>query len=66
VIPRCELGICLAAGFVFAARGWVVGVIDEDVVVARGADHAIDGFAEYLVPCAGGVLFARLFPAYWH
>lgn len=52
--------VCLAAGFVFAARGRVVGLVDEDVVVARGTDHAVDRFGKLIVT---GSHFRRVFGA---
>ena len=61
-----ELGVGLAAGFVFAAGARIVRVVDENVVVARGADHAVYCFVELLVSCTGGMFFAALFAAHCH
>jgi hypothetical protein len=54
------LRIGLAAGLVFTAGGWVIRLIDQDVIVTGGADHAVNRFAELLVPCVGGMFLARL------
>src|SRR5579863_3744174 len=59
-------GIRLAAGFVFAASGRIVGLVDQDVVVAGGADHAVNRLAELLVARLGRVFLARLLPADRH
>jgi hypothetical protein len=52
---------------VFAAGARVVGVVDEDVIVAGGADYAVDGFVELIVARVGcGVIFASLLTADGH
>ena len=61
-----DLGVSLATGFVFAAGGWAIGFVREDIVVACGADYAVNGFAELIVSCAGGVFVAGLFAADGH
>jgi hypothetical protein len=50
-----------------AATGRAIRLIDEDIVAAVGAHHAVDCLAELLVPrIAGGVLAAGKRPAYCH
>ncbi|MGH7839492.1 MAG: hypothetical protein ACREQC_16930 [Candidatus Binataceae bacterium] len=61
-----ESGVGLAAGFVFAAGCRAIGLIDENVIVARGADHSINGFAELFVRSLCGVFGARFFPRHAH
>lgn len=39
----------LAAGFMLAARGRIVRLVDQDVIVACSADHAVDRFGELVV-----------------
>jgi hypothetical protein len=41
-------------------------VIDQNVVVASGADYSISRFAELFVACLPCVLAARLLPAHGH
>ena len=48
--------ICLAAGFVFAAARWAIGVVNEYVIVAGRADHTVDRLAELLMAHLGFVL----------
>ena len=53
------LSVGLAADFVLAASRRAIGVINEDVVMAGGADDAIDGFGELVVAgIVGGMLAA--------
>ena len=59
-------GVCLAAGFVLAAIARVVRVVDQNVVVACGANDAIYRFAELLVAGAHGVFFPSLLSANCH
>ena len=61
-----ESGVSLAAGFVLAAGGWAIGFVGEDVIVACGADYAVNRFAELIVSCVGGVFVASLFAADGH
>jgi hypothetical protein len=61
-----SLGVCLSAGFMLAAGGRTVSVIDQNVVVASGADHAINRFAELFMARFPCVLAARLLPAHGH
>jgi hypothetical protein len=63
---RNTLGIRLAAGFVLTATAWVVRVVDQNVVVARGADDTVYCLAELLVSGAGRMFFASLFSADRH
>jgi hypothetical protein len=56
---RSALGISLTARLVFAAGGRVVRVVDENVIVARGADEAVNRFVELIV---AGIICA-VFPA---
>jgi hypothetical protein len=60
------LGVGLAAEIVFAASAWAVGFIDEDVIVASGADNPINRFGELLVRGGGFVIGACLFAAAGH
>ena len=59
-------GVGLAAGFVFAAGARAVGFIDEDVIVAAGADDAVDRLGELFVRGGGFVFGASLFAGDWH
>jgi hypothetical protein len=59
-------GVCLAAGFVLAAIARVVRVVDQNVVVARGADDAVYRFAELLVSRCGSMFLASLLSANCH
>ena len=61
-----NLGVSRAAGFVFAARRRVIRLINEDVIVARGAHHAVNRLAELIVRSAGGMFAACLFAADGH
>jgi hypothetical protein len=56
----------LAAGFVLAAIAWIVRVVDQNVVVACGADDAVYRFAELLVSRCGGMFPASLLSANCH
>jgi hypothetical protein len=51
---------------VLTATARVVGVVDQDVVVARGADDAVYCLAELLVCGASGMFFSSLFSADCH
>jgi hypothetical protein len=51
---------------VLAAAARVIGVVDQNVVVASGADDTVDCFAELLVSGAGSVFLASLFSANRH
>lgn len=42
-------GVGLAAGFVRAAGGGAIGVVNQDVVMASGAEHAVDGLTELVM-----------------
>jgi hypothetical protein len=57
---RRELGVGLAAGVVLAAGARAIRFVDEDVIVAAGADHAVDRLGELLVIRARLVFGARL------
>jgi hypothetical protein len=59
-------GVCLAAGFVLAATARVVRVVDQNVVVACGADNAVYRFAELFVSRCGGMFLASLLSANRH
>ena len=61
-----NLGVSGAASLMLAARRRAVGLVNEDVIVARGADHAVDRFAELIVRCARGVFGACLFATDGH
>ena len=56
----------MATEFVLAADAGAVGFIDEDVIVAGGADYAVNGFVELLVRGGGFVIGAGLFAADGH
>lgn len=62
--PASVSGVREAAGFMFSARGRAIGFVDENVVVARGADDAVNGFIELLVPLLRGVFLAGLFASH--
>jgi hypothetical protein len=51
---------------VFAAARWAIGVVNEYVVVAGGADDTVNRLAELLVAHLGCVLPAHLLPAHGH
>jgi len=51
---------------VFAARRRAIRLINENVIVARGADDAVNRFAELIVCRASGVFRTRLFAADRH
>ena len=57
---RGVLRVGLAAGVVLAAGARAIRFIDQDVVVAAGADHAVDRFGELLVIRARLVFGAHL------
>jgi hypothetical protein len=58
-LDRLRLAVSLAADLVLAASRRAIGMVDEDVVVAGGADDAVDGFRERVVSgVVGGVLAA--------
>jgi hypothetical protein len=65
---RCTkfLGVGLAARFVFAAGCGAIRFVYENVIVAGGADYAVDRFAELIVGRTCGVFAARLFTADRH
>jgi len=55
------------AGFVLAAGGWTVCVVDEDVIVAGATDDAVNRFAELLMArILSGVLATRQRPVHCH
>ena len=58
---KIPLGVGLAAGFVFAAGERTVCLVDENVIVAGGADQAVDGFRKLFVASRFGVIGAALF-----
>jgi hypothetical protein len=58
--------IGLPAGFVFAAGAGTVGAVNQNVIVAGGADQSVNRFAELVVPGRGRVLAARLLAAHSH
>lgn len=62
----CQLGVGLAAGFVFAATARAVRLVDENVVVASRTDDAVDGFVKLFVACEGSVLSTALFAGNSH
>jgi hypothetical protein len=67
VISRVGIrSICLAAGFVFAAARWAIGVVNEYVIVAGRADDTVHRLAELLMAPLGCVLAACLFPPHGH
>lgn len=45
----------------FAAARWAIRFVDEDVIVAGGADHAVNRLVELLVPLLCGMFLACLF-----
>jgi hypothetical protein len=51
---------------VFAAAGWAIGAIDQHIVVASGADYAVNGFAELIVTRLRSVSLPNFFPADCH
>jgi len=57
-------GVSRAAGFVFAARGGAIGFVDEDVIVAMGANDAVNRLGELLVRRLRSVFRARLFASH--
>ena len=50
----------------FAAGSGAIGVVDQDVVVARCANYAVHGFVELIVSQLGGMFVARLLAADGH
>ena len=50
----------------FAARGRVIRFVDENVIAAGGADHAINRFAELVMSRLHCVFLTRLRAADWH
>lgn len=62
----CQLGVGLAAGFVFAAAARAIRLVDENVVVASRADDAVDGFVKLFVAGEGSVLSTALFAGNSH
>jgi len=65
---RCgrNLSVRSAARLVFAAGRRAIRLINQDVIVARRADHAVNRLAELIVRGARGVFAARLFAADGH
>jgi len=63
---RCPLCVSLAASLVLSARPRTIGLIDENVIVAGGADDAVDRFAELFVSCRCSVVGSTLFAADGH
>ena len=61
-----NLRVRRSAGFVFAARRRAIGLINQDVIVARGTHDAVNRLAELIVRSAAGVFAARLFAADGH
>ena len=61
-----RLNVGLAAGFVFAAGAGAIRFIDEDVIVAAGADYAVDRLGELFVRGSDFVFGASLFAGDWH
>ena len=61
-----NLSISRAASLVLAARGRAIRLINQDVVMARGAHHTVNRLAELIVRSAAGVFVARLFAADGH
>jgi hypothetical protein len=51
---------------VFAAGARAIGVIDQNVVVARSANYAVHGFVELIVSQLGGMFGSRLLAAHGH
>ncbi|MGC1290291.1 MAG: hypothetical protein WA855_03320 [Candidatus Acidiferrales bacterium] len=52
--------VSLPTGFVFSARRWTIGVIDQNVIVTGGAEHAVDCLAELgmlRIECVIGLRF---------
>lgn len=41
-------------------------MVDQDVIVASGANYAVHGFVELIVPQFGGMFVAGLFAAHGH
>jgi hypothetical protein len=60
------LAIGLAAGLVLPAGSRAIGLVDQNIIVARGANHAVDRFAELFVGCASGVFLPGLLAAHRH
>jgi hypothetical protein len=58
---RLRLGVSLATGFVLAASARIIGVVDQNVIVACGADDSVYRLAKLLVCYSGGVFLASLF-----
>src|SRR5215472_14815022 len=64
---RAKLRVGGAAGFMLAARRRAIGLIDVNVIVARGANHTVNRLAELLVASElCGVIGASLFAADGH
>src|ERR1700733_11774112 len=61
-----NLSVSGAAGFMLAARRRAVRLINQNVIVTRGANHAVNRLAELIVRSAPGVLATRLFAADGH
>lgn len=59
------MGVGLAAEFVFAAGGRAIGVVNEDVVAASGAQDAIDRFGELAMPGVEGVIGFGFSASHW-
>jgi hypothetical protein len=55
------LSVRLAAGFVLAASARTIRFVDKDVIVARGANHAVNRLVEDLVTGRSGMSGAALF-----
>ena len=55
-----------AAGLVLAARWRAIRLINENVVVARGAHDAVNRLAELIVRSAAGMFGASLFACNGH
>jgi hypothetical protein len=60
------LAIGLAAGLVLPAGSRAIGLVDQNIIVARGANHAVDRLAELFVGCASGVFLPGLLAAHRH
>lgn len=63
---RRKSGVCLPARLVLATSWWIVRLVDEDVIVAGSANHAVNRLVELLVSRLGRMFLTRLLPADRH
>lgn len=57
---RRKSGVCLPARLVLATSWWIVRLVDEDVIVAGSANHAVNRLVELLVSRLGRMFLTRL------